>query len=210
MGRPRSKIYGVGINDANYKVKVFKYNYIEGKRKATQVFQCPYYNKWTAMLCRCYNTKFKENHPTYKDCVVCEEWLLFSNFKAWMEKQDWEGCELDKDVLVKGNKIYSPETCIFIPRMLNTYLLKCDRSQGSYLTGVYFNKNANKFMSMCSNPLKGKRDYLGLFENEKDAHRAWLKQKTLNIEDLCKNLNVDELLISKFIEHFKDTNYGSN
>ena len=106
-------VYGVGINDADYVVQKFEtIGYVSGKKKQKRVWRCPYYRVWTHMLERCYDVKRQERQPTYKDCSVSTEWLTFSVFKSWMEKQDFEGKQLDKDLLIEGNKIYSAETCV--------------------------------------------------------------------------------------------------
>ena len=86
-------VFGVGINDSDY--EVYKYETINGKRKAT--WKCPYYERWVSMLRRCYSPRSLEKYPTYKGCTVCEEWLTFSTFKKWMENQEWEDRHLDKD-----------------------------------------------------------------------------------------------------------------
>lgn len=78
------KVCGVGINDADYVVGKYESWYEGGKRKLKTLWQCPYYVKWHAMLNRCYNARYHKNKPTYIGCYVCEEWLTFSNFKAWM------------------------------------------------------------------------------------------------------------------------------
>lgn len=97
----RRLIYGAGINDADYQTQVV--GYVEGKR--CSIWRCPYYVKWKSMLKRAYCQKFHKKEPTYTNCKVCEEWLLFSNFKAWVDKQsnrDWEDKHLDKDFIVVG------------------------------------------------------------------------------------------------------------
>ena len=76
------------------------------------------------MLQRCYSESHLVRQPTYKGCSVCEEWLTFSNFKSWMEQQDWEGKQLDKDLLVYKNKIYSPETCVFVSSVINSFFVE--------------------------------------------------------------------------------------
>jgi hypothetical protein len=105
------KVYGVGINDADYKI----YHQIkcgDGTRKTLWV--CPYYSTWCSMLERCYGRRSKDKRPTYAGVTICDEWLTFSNFKAWMEQQDWEGKYLDKDYMsvITGKKIYSPENTL--------------------------------------------------------------------------------------------------
>lgn len=68
---------------------------------------------------KCYNgaTQINTASLLMSGCSVCEEWLTFSNFKRWMEQQDYEGKALDKDLLVSQNKTYSSETCVFVPRI---------------------------------------------------------------------------------------------
>lgn len=129
--RKRKPIYGVGINDADY---VTQKN-VNGKNVI-----CHFYQTWKGMLERCYSAKCQEKQPTYKGCSVCEEWLTFSNFKEWMDSQYWYIMELDKDVLVKGNKAYSPETCIFVSSQLNLFTTDREKERGDYPIGVNFHK----------------------------------------------------------------------
>lgn len=158
------KYLGVGIMDADYPVQPLLPN---GKRD-----RCPYYDRWYGMIKRCYSEIELSRFPTYKGCSVCDEWLYFSNFKSWMEQQDWEGKHLDKDLLVAHNKIYSPETCVFIAPSINSFLLKSDKNRGDYPLGVTFRKDCNKFRPRC-----GKTLGLGLFSTPQEAHRAWQKEK---------------------------------
>ena len=74
--------------------------------------------------------------PTYKGCSVSEEWLRFSNFKRWMEKQDWDGKQLDKDILFEGNKVYSAETCVFVTSVVNSFTSDSGAKRGEWLIGV--------------------------------------------------------------------------
>ena len=95
---PRKLVCGVGINDADYAVVEWEtIGYVNGKQNQKRVWECPYYKVWGSMLKRCYSDKYQERYQTYKGCTVSEEWLTFSNFKNWMEKQDWEGKHLDKE-----------------------------------------------------------------------------------------------------------------
>lgn len=107
----RKPVYGHGVNDADY----VTCSTVNGKR-----VMCPIYRSWTNMLERCYGEKYQERRPTYIGCTVCNEWLTFSVFKSWMVTQDWTGKELDKDIRIKGNKTYSPETCCFVTTKENT------------------------------------------------------------------------------------------
>lgn len=171
-------MHGVGINDANYVTeKKETVGCANSKQKQKLVWACPYYSAWKKMLERCYSDKYQDKRPTYKGCTVSEEWLTFSNFRKWMEGQNFEGKQLDKDLLFEGNKTYSAETCVFVTPATNSFASDRGAARGEWLIGVYWNKQVEKFQSMCSNPLTGKREYLGLYTCEQEAHNAWLKRK---------------------------------
>lgn len=163
-----SKVFGVGINDAKYAVTKYDSN----KR---QTWMCPFYKAWKSILQRCFSRKFQEKQPAYEGCTVCEEWLTFSIFKAWMEKQPWEGRALDKDLLVWGNTLYSPTTCIFIPQEVNNFLTLRDSSEDNVFIGVTYYKTLKKWVAKVS--FEGKRLYLGAYPDELSAHLAYLKGK---------------------------------
>lgn len=170
----RKPIYGVGINDADYVTNPV----INGKRR-----MCHFYRKWLSMLNRCYNEKYLTEKPTYKDCFVCDEWLIFSNFKAWMIKQDWEGKELDKDLLVLGNKVYSPETCLFVSRDLNVLLTDRGASRGVLPIGVSFCKYSGKFRSRFRR--YGKIEHLGYYNTPEQAHQTYIEAKEKHVHELA-------------------------
>ena len=173
-------VRGVGINDAGYVVRVrecTEERYPNGAKKSKLVWGCPYYGRWIDMLRRCYSKKFHEKKPTYLGCTVCKEWLTFSSFREWMITQDWKGKELDKDLLFEGNKMYSPETCVFVSREANVFVVTRGKSRGKYLIGCYWNKSKKKFQALCCNPFTKKQEYLGLFDTELEAHLAWKKRK---------------------------------
>lgn len=89
------------------------------KGETTKAYRC-----WINMLHRCYDDKIHKKRPTYIGCTVCEEWHNFQVFAEWYEENfyqvDEEEMHLDKDILVKGDKIYSPDTCIFVPIRINS------------------------------------------------------------------------------------------
>jgi hypothetical protein len=172
MPRANRLVFGFGINDAGYPIT--KEVKIEGKRVVT--WRCQYYVTWHHMLERCYSKKLHAVRPSYESCSVSSDWKLFSNFKAWMEGQDWNGKQLDKDILYPGNKIYSKETCVFLDRRLNSFLTDRGRARGNTLIGVTTDKSG-RFVSSCNNPFVGKQEYLGYFELEKQAHEAWRARK---------------------------------
>ena len=149
------------------------------------------YLVWKNMLWRCYSGEFQKKHPTYKDCYVCSEWLNYSNFKKWFNDNyyeiEGEQMALDKDILVKGNKIYSPNTCVFVPQNINKLFIKCNKARGKYPIGVSFNKDVNKYKVHCSIFNNGKKQYkyLGSYNTIEDAFEVYKKFKEANIKQIA-------------------------
>ena len=166
-------VCGAGINDADYVVEQ-KY-LVDGKRKT--LWRCTIYRAWTKMLERCYNRAYQAKYPTYVGCSVAHEWLNFSAFRAWMVNQDHDGKHLDKDILLPGNKVYGPDTCVFVSAKLNTFMGDCGTSRGEWPIGVHFNGNKGKFVARCSNPFNENSDFLGYFTCPNTAHEAWREHK---------------------------------
>lgn len=147
---------------------------VNGKRVT-----CPYYQCWVSMIHRCYSKSFLKLNANYQGCTIVDEWSLFSNFKEWMVKQDWKGKALDKDLLVIGNKVYGPETCMFVDQRVNSFLTGSHSvSKGVSLT------TCNKYMARCCD-LTGDNEYLGVFESETSAKNAYLLRKS----EHCKTLS---------------------
>jgi hypothetical protein len=174
--RQRQRLWG--ILDADYEVSV--HILVEGTRKN---ITCPYYSKWRNMINRCYSKKF----INYEDCFICEEWRYFSNFKAWMEKQDWEGKHLDKDLLVEGNKVYSPNTCCFLEPRVNQFITDKQNNGSLYPTGVSYYKKNDNYSAQCKN--RGKKKFLGYFETPEQAHQAYLEFKHKLALELAETLD---------------------
>lgn len=173
----RKLVYGAGVNDADYVVQRDETIIVNGKHKRKLVWICPYYKAWKNMLNRCYSTKTQERYPTYRGCSVSTEWLTFSVFKNWMMAQDWEGNHLDKDLLFGGNKVYSAGTCVFVTQTVNKFTTDRGVARGEWLLGVNLHKRTGKFQSRCCNPFTKKREFLGYFTCEQEAHNTWLKRK---------------------------------
>ena len=137
------------------------------------------YKLWCSMLKRCYSTILKKKHPTYEDCEVSDNFKSYEYFYEWCHNQfgfnnkDWQ---LDKDLLIKGNKVYSEDSCIFIPSEINLLLVKNTASRGEYLIGVYWSKTHKAFVARVSKN-KGKQEHLGYFNTEIEAFNAYKEAK---------------------------------
>lgn len=172
--RKRNRLVcGVGKNDASY--MVVRNEVINGRHK--QVWMCPFYQCWKDMLTRCYSAAHRPHSPTYHDCFVCDEWLLFSSFKAWMEGKNWMGMHLDKDTVRYGNREYCPEVCVFVTPQLNTFLNDRRAARGQWPIGVCFDRSKGKFRAECSDPLTGRKKAIGNFDSPAVAHAAWKSRK---------------------------------
>ena len=136
-------VYGVGyIGEGKYKSKGK-----DGKQTSA-------YTTWVSMIKRCYDPYYLNRELTYIDCYVCKEWHCFQNFAEWFYKNYYEveneRMHLDKDILLKGNKIYSPETCVFVPQRINLLFVKADKARGKYPIGVNYHKTPNNLRVRCS------------------------------------------------------------
>ena len=171
-------VYGVGVNDLPYRTQVKEeITKNGGKRIWKHVFICKYYEAWRNMSERCYSKKYLESYQSYIGTSVCSEWLSATAFKKWMEKQDWSGKCLDKDIIVPGSKLYSPETCAFVLTATNSFVIASDASRGDYPIGVSLFKRTGKYRAKCGNHFTGKKEHLGLFLTTEEAHEAWRKRK---------------------------------
>lgn len=177
MGQKSMLVYGVGINDADYVIETREYFFEDGDKKNRMVWRCPFYKAWVAMFRRCYCEKLHSKHPSYQGCYVSTDWQIFSNFKAWMSGQNWQGNHLDKDILKPGNKVYGPDECVFVSGALNNFLTDSAATRGEWPIGVHWHKRDNKFMACIRNPITRKREHLGYFDCPDEAHAAWLKRK---------------------------------
>ncbi len=133
------------------------------------------YALWQSMLKRCYSDVYKKKRPTYEGCKCSENFLHYEYFYEWCQSQVGfgnEGWHLDKDLLVKGNKVYNESTCVFIPSEINLVLTKCTASRGECLIGVSWHKRDKAFKAQV-NKNKGKQEHLGFFNTEIEAFHAY-------------------------------------
>ena len=150
------------------------------------------YTKWMNMLQRCFDNKYKEKHSTYKNVTCCDKWLCFANFLEDLEilKQEcnWnvdEKLNLDKDILHKGNKIYSLENCILVPQWINTLFIKCDINRGNCPIGVCYNKKSKKYQALCS--VNGKQTRIGYYTTPQEAFNAYKIAKENEIKKIAND-----------------------
>ena len=165
-------VFGVGITGTKYPVKV---NGVVTKE----------YHLWQSMLQRCYDDAYKKRYPTYEGCEASENFKYYEYFYEWCNKQigfGGDGLHLDKDLLLKGNKVYSENTCVFLPSEINAMLTKSTASRGRYLIGVCWHKVAKAFVAQV-NKNKGKQEYLGLFTTELEAFDAYKTAKEAFVKE---------------------------
>ena len=142
------------------------------------------YYTWQGMHERCYSSKLHEKYPTYKDCTVCKEWNNYQEFAKWDNENYYEieneQMALDKDILCKGNKIYSPNTCIYVPQSINKLFTKRDKLRGDLPIGTY--KKGNRFVAQLN---KGNgMERLGIYSTVEEAFQAYKQAK----EDYIKQI----------------------
>lgn len=174
INRRKSIIESVGKNDLAYPIK--KYD-----KKAKKCWRA-----WKAMLNRCYDGEYHKTRPRYILCSVCNEWHNLSVFKEWFDEHYIEGWHLDKDILIKGNKIYSPETCCFVPQDINTLFIKRNASRGNLPIGV--TNNGSKYISQLS------------------KYGTMVRGKTVNTiqEAFLEYKNMKENYIKEIADKYKD------
>ena len=172
----RKPVYGVGVNDADYM--------ITQKVNGVRLWD-PAYKTWSNMLKRAYCERYHATHPTYSDVTVCAEWHSFSAFRNWWLNSYREDWQCDKDLLVVGNREYSHNSCIYVPRWLNSFLNGHEASRGELPIGVRLDKRRGKYQSRCCNPITGKNHHLGSFTTPEAAHEAWRRYK-LELADQLK------------------------
>lgn len=182
-------VYGVGVNSKG------KYPAHIGRRPL------PCYDAWKHMLGRCYDPAYRLRNPTYEGCTVEDVWLDFQVFAEWYHQnypKDGLKYHLDKDLKIIGNKIYGPDTCLFVTHAVNCFTTNRGNDRGSHMIGVSFYPSNGKYCAHCGDPVKGVRKFLGYYENELEAHMAWRNYKSsacLALAEQQKDQRVKDALI---------------
>ena len=150
------------------------------------------YQKWQNMLQRCFDNKLKEKYPTYKDVTCNDRWLCFANFledfEILKQEHNWnvdEKLNLDKDILHKGNKLYSLENCVLMPDWINSLFTKNNAKRGNCPIGVNYNKRAKKYQALCN--INGKKIGLGLYNSLEEAFNAYKVAKEQEIKRIAED-----------------------
>ena len=165
-------VFDVGIVGTKYPTRV-------NGRKTKE------YILWCHMFERCYSDTYKKKYPTYIDCECSENFKSYEYFYEWCHKQIGfgnQGFQLDKDLLIKGNKVYDENTCVFLPNEINILLTKRTALRGEYLIGVHWSNSNKAFVAkVCKN--KGKQEYLGSFNTELEAYNAYKTAKEAFVKE---------------------------
>ena len=177
-----------GVIKCPYEKRTYGKGYIGiGKYKPIKngkITKC--YDVWQSMLQRCYDDKYQEKYPTYKGCTVESHLLNFQNMGEWIENNYYEipgeRMHLDKDILCKGNKVYSRDTCIFVPQRINSLFVKCNKSRGKNPIGMTLISSGN-YQVYCNNGY-GKSDYLGTYSTKEEAFRVYKQYKEKIIKEV--------------------------
>ena len=165
-------VYGVGVVGTKYQPTINGVNTKE-------------YGLWYSMLRRCYSDTYKKRNQTYEGCEVSDNFKSYEYFYEWCHKQigfGLDGFELDKDLLTKGNKVYSEDACVFIPKEINLVLTKRTASRGKHLIGVNWCKTNRAFRARVSRN-KGMQENLGYFNTELEAFNAYKVAKEAFIKE---------------------------
>ena len=159
------------------------------------------YSVWRSMIERCYDENKRSSNITYSDCCVCAEWHNYQNFAVWFETNYIKGLALDKDLLVKGNRIYSPDACCFLPRLINSALTtKHSDNTNDGFTGV--KKEQNGFSCQLNNYEKS--IYKGIYLTAELAYEAYKKHKEDYVHGLAEEYkDVLTILVYNALKNWK-------
>lgn len=191
----RKVVHGVGINDADYETG------------GTSVGLCPCYSAWSGMMRRCYSSSKKTRLSAYANCSVSDSWRSFMSFRAWWVANHRDGWHLDKDLLVYGNKVYGPETCVFVPQEINNFVAE-SRSASSLPVGVSLYRDGVRFLAQCRAG-KGGKSHIGLFDCVESASAAYIKAKIERLSVLKPIMDgIDRRIYKSCVKHIEQAGMG--
>lgn len=139
---------------------------------------------WYKMMQRAYCPAYKAAHPTYEDVTVSDEWHNYQNFAEWCSNRpqySLPDINLDKDILVRGNKVYSPETCSLVPQHINKVLSQKSATRELPIGVV---PEGMKYIARCM--IEKENVYLGLFATAESAGRAYVKAKEKEVKRVAE------------------------
>lgn len=141
------------------------------------------YHNWRDMIKRCYSPAASKTDPTYKDVTVCSDWLCFSEYEKWYEDNYVVGWELDKDLTVVGNKLYSPDTCVFVPVRINNLIGNKNLVRKTLPVGVSYHRRDKIYNAKCN---VGKvLVHLGDYDCPEEARRVYVSYKSKHIQSVA-------------------------
>lgn len=182
-------VYGVGISGNRYPI-------VENNKPSKE------YSIWRSVLSRCFDEVTKKKQPTYDDVTCCDEWLNYETFYEWLHSQPnfdkWfigNRWAVDKDIINKGNKVYSPENCCLIPQNVNCLFLKREAERGDYPIGVRY-RDGYGFIASCHNPFTNRKEEINSYKTPTEAFYAYKYYK----EDLIKRVAEIEYEAGNIIE----------
>lgn len=171
---------------------VYGHGIIGNMRNRMKFSDTKEYSTWCGMLERCYNEENFKKRPTYEPCEVCKEWMYFENFYDWIHSQD--NCEqwlsldrsaIDKDIIIKHNKIYSPDTCCLVPLAINLLFIRQESARGGLPIGVHYHNEAKGYAAQITDK-NNKVKYSGIFATPELAFQHYKKEKEKKIKIIAQ------------------------
>ena len=190
------KLYGIGLNDFEHNVKI---NGVSIKE----------YTLWKDMLKRCYSEKYHLKYPSYIDCYVDSRFHSFTFFYNYITNMIGFNCDdfcLDKDIVIKNNKCYSPETIVFVPSQINSMFIGNKKIRGEYPIGVHYCKRDKYFISKIK--IDNKKVVLGYFNTPLEAFNAYKDAKENQAKVLAERWKdkIDERAYNALINYTVEIN----
>lgn len=194
-------LHNWGVNDADYQVST----------TVPVRWECPFYSRWRSLVNRCKGKPRASR--AYDFCEADERFKYLSFFIEWSKSEgfgedNYKIAHLDKDIKLKGNKVYSPELCAFVPRNINSVIVDLGKQSGDFPAGVIKRKshwNGRWFMHGALMD-KGKMKYLGVRETPEEFHALWQAAKAEIILDLIPGYK--QFCIDTGIKHHKSVELG--